>query len=157
MLMQHATTWIIQVKRLQQQLQEETDLHLALASAVEHSDSPSPNSPGKLPDKVSLQVHDFFSTFMFFSQYPKFGFQAQELLDSIAVLEITVSKLEQEFDSLQYQLSQERNERRLAEYRLKHLSCPAISLFDSSLAYLSEPVLSSISLKSYAGDPVAIK
>ncbi|XWS17556.1 hypothetical protein CRYUN_Cryun33cG0077400 [Craigia yunnanensis] len=104
-----------EVKKLQQQLQEETDLHLALASAVEHSDSPSPNSPGKLPDK------------------------AQELLDSIAVLEITVSKLEQEFVSLQYQLSQERNERRLAEYRLKHLPFPAVSLFDSSLAYLSEP------------------
>ncbi|XP_022750028.1 uncharacterized protein LOC111299220 isoform X2 [Durio zibethinus] len=105
-----------EVKKLQQQLQEETDLHLALASAIEHSDSPSPNSPGKLPDK------------------------AQELLDSIAVLEITVSKLEQEFVSLQYQLSQERNERRLAEYRLKHLPCSAISLFDSYLACLSEPI-----------------
>ncbi|XWS26511.1 hypothetical protein CRYUN_Cryun26dG0038100 [Craigia yunnanensis] len=105
-----------EVKKLQQKLQEETDMHLALASAVEHSDLPSPNSPGKLPDK------------------------AQELLDSIAALEITVSKLEQEFDSLQYQLSQERNKRRLAEYRLKHLPCPAISLFDSSLAYLSEPI-----------------
>lgn len=54
MLMPHATTWIIQVKKLQQKLQEETDVHLALASAVEHSDSPSPNSPGKLPEKVSL-------------------------------------------------------------------------------------------------------
>ena len=74
-------------------------------------------------------------------------FQAQELLDSIAVLEITVSKLEQEFVSLQYQLSQERNERRLAEYCLKHLPCPSILLFDSSLAYLTEPVLSSISIK----------
>ncbi|XP_007012494.2 PREDICTED: uncharacterized protein LOC18588192 isoform X1 [Theobroma cacao] len=104
------------VKKLQQQLQEETDLHLALASAVEHSGSPSSNSPSKLPDKV------------------------QELLDSIAVLEITVSKLEQEFVSLQYQLSQERNERRLAEYRFKHLPCAAPSVFDSSLAYLTEPI-----------------
>ncbi|XP_052487862.1 uncharacterized protein LOC105772476 isoform X1 [Gossypium raimondii] len=70
-LMQHATTWVIQVKKLQQQLQEETDLHLALASAVEHCGSPSSSSPGKLPDK------------------------AQELLDSITVLEITIAKLQQ--------------------------------------------------------------
>ncbi|XP_016738479.2 uncharacterized protein [Gossypium hirsutum] len=70
-LMQHATTWVIQVKMLQQQLQKETDLHLALASAVEHCGSPSSSAPGKLPDK------------------------AQELLDSIAVLEITVAKLQQ--------------------------------------------------------------
>ncbi|TYH77489.1 hypothetical protein ES332_D04G157400v1 [Gossypium tomentosum] len=69
-LMQHATTWVIQVKKLQQQLQKETDLHLALASAVQHYGSPS-SSPGKLPDK------------------------AQELLDSIAILEITVAKLQQ--------------------------------------------------------------
>ncbi|MFQ6645693.1 hypothetical protein Gotur_019572, partial [Gossypium turneri] len=62
-----------EVKKLQQQLQEETDLHLALASAVEHFGSPSSSSPGKLPDK------------------------AQELLYSIAILEITVAKLEQEF------------------------------------------------------------
>ncbi|KAA3457926.1 Methionyl-tRNA formyltransferase [Gossypium australe] len=114
-LMQHATTWVIQVKKLQQQLQEETDLHLALESAVEHCGSPSSSSPGKLPDK------------------------AQELLDSIAVLEITVAKLEQEFVSLQCQISQERNERRLAEYHLKHLPFPSTSLFDSSLAYLTEP------------------
>ncbi|TYH65308.1 hypothetical protein ES332_D06G047000v1 [Gossypium tomentosum] len=70
-LMQHATTWVIQVKKLQQQLEEETDLHLALASAVEHCVSPSSSSLGKLPDK------------------------AHELLDSIAVLEITVAKLQQ--------------------------------------------------------------
>nr|KJB72101.1 hypothetical protein B456_011G159300 [Gossypium raimondii] len=36
-----------QVKKLQ----EETDLHLALASAIEHCGSPSSSSPGKLPDK----------------------------------------------------------------------------------------------------------
>ncbi|PPD83613.1 hypothetical protein GOBAR_DD19442 [Gossypium barbadense] len=72
-LMKHATTWVIQVKKLQQQLQEETDLHLALVSVVEHFGSPSSSSPGKLPDK------------------------AQELLYSIAILEITVAKLEQEF------------------------------------------------------------
>ncbi|TYH54496.1 hypothetical protein ES332_D09G173300v1 [Gossypium tomentosum] len=62
-----------EVKKLQQQLQEETDLHLALVSVVEHFGSPSSSSPGKLPDK------------------------AQEHLYSIAILEITVAKLEQEF------------------------------------------------------------
>ncbi|KAB2035338.1 hypothetical protein ES319_D04G145800v1 [Gossypium barbadense] len=61
----------LEVKKLQQQLQKETDLHLALASAVQHYGSPSSSSPGKLPDK------------------------AQELLDSIAILEITVAKLQQ--------------------------------------------------------------
>ncbi|XP_039018732.1 uncharacterized protein LOC120150090 isoform X1 [Hibiscus syriacus] len=105
-----------EVKKLQQQLQEETDLHLALASAAKHCGSPSTSSPGKLPNK------------------------AQELLDSIAVLEITVSKLEQEFVSLQYQLSQERNERRLSEYHLKHLPCHSTSLFDTSLDYLTESI-----------------
>ncbi|GMI89381.1 hypothetical protein like AT3G13000 [Hibiscus trionum] len=104
-----------EVKKLQQQLQEETELHLALASAVENCGSPCTSSPGKLPDK------------------------AQELLDGIAVLEITVLKLEQEFVSLQYQLSQERNERRLAEYHLKHLPCHTTSLFDNSLGYVTEP------------------
>lgn len=48
--------------------------------------------------------------------------QAQELLTTIAALEVTVSKLEQEMVSLHFQLSQERNERRLAEYCLKHPS-----------------------------------
>ncbi|KAH9652977.1 hypothetical protein KPL70_027261 [Citrus sinensis] len=102
-----------EVKQLQKQLQEEIDLRLALASAVEHSDSTS-NSTCQLPDK------------------------AQELLDSIAVLEITVSKLEQDMEALQYQLSQERNERRLAEYRLRHLSSPASSLSNCSPAHLRE-------------------
>lgn len=104
---------MLQVKQLQKQLQEEIDLRLALASAVEHSDSTS-NSTCQLPDK------------------------AQELLDSIAVLEITVSKLEQDMEALQYQLSQERNERRLAEYRLRHLSSPASSLSNCSPAHLRE-------------------
>ncbi|KAG4197654.1 hypothetical protein ERO13_A05G037200v2 [Gossypium hirsutum] len=105
-----------EVKKLQQQLQEETDLHLALASAVEHSGSHSPNSPSKLP------------------------YKALELLDSIAVLEISVSKLEQEILSIQYQLSQERNERRLAEYHLKHSPCPTTLLFNCSLAHLTESI-----------------
>ncbi|KAL5786486.1 hypothetical protein ACOSQ2_008878 [Xanthoceras sorbifolium] len=103
------------VKRLQQQLQGEVDLRLALASAVEHSDSTFSNSPSHLPDK------------------------AQDLMDSIAVLEITVSKLEQEMVALQCQLSQERNERRLAEYRLRQLSCLSPSLFNCALSHITRP------------------
>ncbi|XP_050218781.1 uncharacterized protein LOC126669370 isoform X2 [Mercurialis annua] len=96
------------VKKLQQQLQEEIDLRLALASAVEHSDSSYSSSPCQIPDK------------------------AQELLDSIAILEITVSKLEQESVTLQYALSQERSERRIAEYRLRHVGCPPSLTVDYS-------------------------
>jgi len=44
--------------------------------------------------------------------------QTIELLSSIAALEATVSELEEEIVSLSYQLSQERNERKLAEFRL---------------------------------------
>ncbi|XP_002516180.2 uncharacterized protein LOC8259016 [Ricinus communis] len=102
------------VKKLQQQLQEEIDLRLALASAVEHSNSSFSSSPYQLPDK------------------------AQELLDSIAILEIAVSKLEQESVSLQYELSQERNERRLAEYWLRHLACSTSSSLDSSHTCITE-------------------
>lgn len=45
--------------------------------------------------------------------------QAQELLSNITTLEAAISSLEQQMVSLQYQISQERNERRLADYRLK--------------------------------------
>lgn len=48
--------------------------------------------------------------------------QAQDLLSSIAVLEDAVVRLEQEIVSLHFQLSQEKNERKLAEYRLMHSS-----------------------------------
>ncbi|VVB10585.1 unnamed protein product [Arabis nemorensis] len=91
------------VKRLQQQLQEEINLGLALTSAVEHSSSPFMDSPCQLPDK------------------------AQELLDSLAILEITVSKLEQESVSLRYLLRQEKNERRLSEIlrNKSHYSAPS--------------------------------
>ncbi|OAY54175.1 uncharacterized protein LOC110612436 isoform X2 [Manihot esculenta] len=102
------------VKKLQEQLQEEIELRLALASAVEHSDSSISSSPCQLPDK------------------------AQELLDSIAILEITVSKLEQEAIALQYQLSQEKNERHLAEWRLRRLACRTSPPLDSSHTCLTE-------------------
>ncbi|KAJ3696205.1 hypothetical protein LUZ60_001582 [Juncus effusus] len=80
-----------EVKKLQRQLQEEIDLHLALANAVAHDSIPSLKSPAKIPYKT------------------------QELLVTIASLETSVSKLEKELDSLQYRLCHERNERLLAE------------------------------------------
>ncbi|KAB5524707.1 hypothetical protein DKX38_022456 [Salix brachista] len=96
------------IRLIEIRTRKEISVHLALASAVEQSDSSLSNSPCQLPDK------------------------AQELLDSIAILEIMVSKLEQESVALQYQLSQERNERRFAEYHLTHLLYPASSPFDCS-------------------------
>ncbi|RRT35395.1 hypothetical protein B296_00052910 [Ensete ventricosum] len=45
---------------------------------------------------------------------------AQELLDDIATLETTISKLEEELASLQLQLRQERTERHLAENHLEY-------------------------------------
>ncbi|CAN1299074.1 hypothetical protein LINPERPRIM_LOCUS24052, partial [Linum perenne] len=57
--------------------------------------------------------------------------QAQEVLSTIAVLEVTVTELEQKIVSLHFQLSQERNERRLAEYHLNHTSLPSVSVCSS--------------------------
>ncbi|KAF8025159.1 hypothetical protein BT93_F2103 [Corymbia citriodora subsp. variegata] len=49
------------------------------------------------------------------------------------MLELAVSKLEHEIVSLHFQLSQERNERRLAEYRLRHSSLEEKSLCSSGI------------------------
>ncbi|KFK29925.1 hypothetical protein AALP_AA7G196100 [Arabis alpina] len=99
------------VKRLQEELQEEVNLRLALTSAVEHSSSPFMDSPCQLPDK------------------------AQELLDSLAILEITVSKLEQESVSLRYLLRQEKNERRLSEILRKKSNYSAPSKFTDAQSF----------------------
>ncbi|GMY23122.1 isoform 2 of rho gtpase-activating protein 7, partial [Fagus crenata] len=96
------------VHRLQQQLQEEMELHAILEMAIEKN-AMKLSSSSRLPH------------------------QAQELLSNIALLEVTVSKLEQEMVSLHFQLSQERNERRLAEYRLRHSSFPSISHCSSDI------------------------
>lgn len=96
------------VNRLQQQLQEEMELHVVLEKAIEKN-AMKLSSPSHLPH------------------------QAQELLSNIALLEVTVSKLEQEMVSLHFQLSQERNERRLAEYRLRHSSFPSIPRCSSDI------------------------
>ncbi|CAH8381526.1 unnamed protein product [Eruca vesicaria subsp. sativa] len=98
------------VKRLQLQLQEEVELHTFLESLME-------KDPWELSSSCSVPHH------------------AQELVSNIATLETAVTKLEQEMMSLNFQLSQERNERRLAEYHLTHSASPPSS-FSSSLRYL---------------------
>ncbi|XP_059456293.1 uncharacterized protein LOC132186375 [Corylus avellana] len=95
------------VKRLRQQLQEEMELHAILEKALQKNGS------------------KFLS--------PHLPHQAQDLLSNIALLEATVSKLEHEMVSLHFQLSQERNERKLAEYRLRHSSSQSISHWSSDI------------------------
>ncbi|XP_040376169.1 uncharacterized protein LOC102707005 [Oryza brachyantha] len=80
-----------EVKKLQRQLEEEIDLHVALADAVTQNAAPVLKSSVKIPLK------------------------AQELLINIASLENAVSKLEKDLNELYYQLCHERNERLLAE------------------------------------------
>ncbi|CAN1139428.1 Rho GTPase-activating protein 7 [Linum perenne] len=94
------------VQRLQQQLQAEIEIHEILESAIEKS-AVKLSSPSCLPH------------------------EAQEVLSTIAVLEVTVTELEQKIVSLHFQLSQERNERRLAEYHLNHTSLPSVSVCSS--------------------------
>ncbi|KAG6733091.1 hypothetical protein I3843_01G201400 [Carya illinoinensis] len=103
------------VQRLQQQLQEEMELHAILEKAIQKN-ALKFSSPSRLPH------------------------QAQELLSNISLLEITVSKLEQEMVSLHFQLSQERNERRLAEYHLRHSTSQSISLHSSDIMDTSNAV-----------------
>ncbi|CAN6573724.1 unnamed protein product [Malus baccata var. baccata] len=67
---------------------------------------------------------------------------AQELLSNISALEVTVSKLEQELVALEFQLSQERNERRLAEYHLRHPSPQSTSPHSFDIVKL--PISSSL-------------
>uniref|UniRef100_A0A803M9W2 Uncharacterized protein n=1 Tax=Chenopodium quinoa TaxID=63459 RepID=A0A803M9W2_CHEQI len=82
------------VRSLHQQLQEEKELHVTLEHAVE-----------KNVMELSTPSH-----------FPQ---RTVELLSSITALEASISELEEEMVSLHYQLSQERNERKLAEYRLQ--------------------------------------
>ncbi|KAG2305745.1 hypothetical protein Bca52824_025493 [Brassica carinata] len=99
------------VKRLQLQLQEETELHTFLENIMEKDPWELSSSSCSVP------------------------LPAQELFSTIATLETVVTKLEQEMMSLNFQLSQERNERRLAEYQLTHSASPPNS--SSSLRYLN--------------------
>lgn len=101
------------VKKLQKQLREEMELHTILENALEKN-ALKLSSPSCLP------------------------YHAQELLSNISILEVTVSKLEQEMVSLHFQLSQERNERRLAEYNIKHSSSQISSSLRCSKHSISE-------------------
>ncbi|XP_057504880.1 uncharacterized protein LOC130788324 isoform X3 [Actinidia eriantha] len=111
----------LQVQRLQQQLQEEIKLHAILESAIE-------KNAVKASDASHLPGH------------------VQELVSNIALLESTILKLEQEFISLHFQVSQERNERRLAEYHWRQ-STP--SLFVCS-DIVKAPILSSLSCSMHS-------
>ncbi|KAJ1260769.1 hypothetical protein BS78_10G257200 [Paspalum vaginatum] len=88
------------VRELQKALQEETALHSVLEGALERA-------AVTLADMAYLPAN------------------AQELLSNICILETAVTKLEDEMVALHFQLIQERNERRLVEYRLKQLPPPA--------------------------------
>lgn len=121
----------MQVKKLQRQLKEEVDLHVALADAVTQDATLILKSSMKLPHKVwaCITLTNKFHMFPCASSisYPSqlmnpmtmllqpSILQAQELLINIASLETTVSKLEKELNDLYYQLCHERNERLLAE------------------------------------------
>lgn len=61
---------------MQEQLQEEIELRLALASAVEHSDSSISSSPCQLPDKVNTPIYVFptFYISSYFSNLKLVGF-----------------------------------------------------------------------------------
>ncbi|KAJ0983736.1 hypothetical protein J5N97_002092 [Dioscorea zingiberensis] len=110
-----------EVQKLQMQLQQEFDLHVALANAVGKKTLSMVNSPSNLPDK------------------------AQELLANIAALEITVSKLEEELVLLQFRLSRERSERHLAENSLNFLPVMSPKLPESCLSgYTWEEHISSL-------------
>ncbi|WVZ78614.1 hypothetical protein U9M48_026297 [Paspalum notatum var. saurae] len=87
------------VRELQKALQEETALHSVLEGALERA-------AVTLADMAYLPAN------------------AQELLSNICILETAVTKLEEDMVALHFQLIQERNERRLVEYRLKHLPPP---------------------------------
>ncbi|KAM5579756.1 hypothetical protein ABKV19_009503 [Rosa sericea] len=121
------------VQRLEQQLLEEIELHAILENAIEKNATKF-SSPACLP------------------------YNAQELLSNIAALEVTVSELEQELVALHFQLSQERNERRLAEYRLRHPSPQSMSPRSSGIMKLpsSSPSRrteqSSPEIHHYSGD-----
>lgn len=91
-----------EVLRLQEVLREETALHAILDNALDHA-------AVTLADMSYLPTH------------------AQELLSNISAMEAAVSKLEEEMVALHFQLIQERNERRLVEYRANAKQRPLCS------------------------------
>ncbi|KAI9087266.1 hypothetical protein K1719_030736 [Acacia pycnantha] len=97
------------VQQLENQLLEELELHAFLENVIERNVIKL-SGPANLPNHV------------------------QELLSNTGQLERTISKLENEIVSLHFQLSQERNERRLVEYRLRHSSSQSTSLCSSEIS-----------------------
>ncbi|CAM0909748.1 unnamed protein product [Alopecurus aequalis] len=81
-----------EVERLQEVLREETALHAILENALDHA-------------AVTLADMSYLPA------------NAQELISNISAMESAVTKLEEEMVALHFQLIQERNERRLVEYR----------------------------------------
>ncbi|KAH0466205.1 hypothetical protein IEQ34_006308 [Dendrobium chrysotoxum] len=115
------------VQNLQLLLQEEIKLHVILEKAVEDaafelSDLSCLPKDGRdmCRQHRGRNAEDVRARCSRLRASHDFG-QAQELLSNIATLESTVGKLEEEMISLSFQLIQERNERRLAEYQLKQL------------------------------------
>lgn len=119
-----------EVQILQKQLQDEIDLHVALANAVAHKTQPLLKSPSKIPD------------------------QAQELLANIAELEITVSKLEEELAALHSRLNHERSERHLAESHLKHLPPLSLEPPSSLSGFMWEEHISHLRASKFGGSQI---
>ncbi|KAI0499263.1 hypothetical protein KFK09_020166 [Dendrobium nobile] len=111
-----------EVQILEKQLQEEIDLHVALANSVGNTVLPLSRSLSKLPNK------------------------AQELLSSIDALEITVRKLEEELYALHFSLQHERRERLAAEIDIEYLQIPSLASPSSTSGYIWEDNVSSLRL-----------
>lgn len=108
-----------EVQILKKQLQEEIDLHVALANAVGNTIFPLSRSSSKLPIK------------------------AQELLASIEALEVTVRKLEEELFGLHFSLQHERKERDAAQIHIEYLQMPSVAP-PSTSGYIWEEHASSV-------------
>lgn len=131
----------IQVRRLEQLLEEERYMRSVLENALEHA-AVKLSDLSLLPNEVRLnnfivylchliENHNAIGPsppLLTHSLIFPLSSQAQELLSHILTLETTITRLEEEFVSLHFQLIQERNERRLAEYRLKQVPLEALPL-----------------------------
>lgn len=118
---------LLQVKRLQEVLREETALHGILENALDHA-AVTLADMSYLPTNVRTRSHLSIQSLAgpaarvvltVCAYHRLYSLQAQELLSNISAMETAVSKLEEDMVSLHFQLIQERNERRLVEYRLK--------------------------------------
>ncbi|KAL6873698.1 hypothetical protein ACP4OV_013780 [Aristida adscensionis] len=118
-----------EVQKLQGQLQEEIDLHLALADAITHNAALILKSSRRLPDK------------------------AQELIITIASLENAVSKLEKDLSYLRYQLCHVRNERVDSENDQGCLLPTSTDCPSTACDFREEEHLSTLIRDSGSGDP----